>query len=120
MSYSTKDYKLTDNEQDFIQKFLYNNGCGAETPSELLGDNYSCQCIEDLREEMTDLSPNQIGGYLASLQEKGVLTLDERMGPICEVGASRMKRFQFEPDLYWANEDYLEQLDPDLDFRNCD
>lgn len=119
MSYSTKDYNLTDGEQDFIQKFLWANGCAAETPSELLEDNYSCQCVEDMREELTDLSHNQVGGYLASLQEKGVIYIEERMGPICESN-NTVKIMQFEPDLYWANEDYLAQLDPDLLFSDCD
>ena len=40
------NYKLNENEQFFMIRFLANNGCGAETPDSLLGDNYSCQSME--------------------------------------------------------------------------
>lgn len=101
--------KLTENEKDFLLNFLENNGCGAETPRELLDDNFSCQCIEDLRYIFPNLSNNQIGGYLTSLQEKGVIYLDERDGAVCE-SSNPIKKLNFEPDLYWVSNEFLEEI----------
>lgn len=69
LGYSNKNFSLTLNEEKFIKTFLSENGCGAQTPDDLLSDNFSCQCIEDLNGIMS-LTKNQIGGYLSSLQEK--------------------------------------------------
>jgi len=111
-NYTNNDYNLTDKEQGFIKIFLSENGCGAQTPSILLGDNFSCQCIEDLNELFSGLTKNQIGGFLSSLQEKGVLMLDKRDGPIF----TKKNMWTFEPDLYTAEEGYLQSLPGDLDF----
>jgi hypothetical protein len=108
---------LTTKEAEFIRLFLDNNGCCARTASELLEDNFSCQCIDDLRELMTDKSNNEIGGLLASLQEKGVIWVDERDGAVCE-SKNRAEQMMFEPDLYWADEDFLKNLDPHTEFLN--
>ena len=97
---------LTNREQEFVLKFLGATGCGAESCEELLEDNFSCQCVEDLEDVFPELSKNQIGGFLASLQEKGVLQLDERDGPICK---SKSAMMNFEPDLYWKNDSFLEE-----------
>ena len=110
--YSNKEYNLTKNEQVFIKTFLSENGCGAKTPEELLEDNFSCQCLEDLESTFSGLTRNQIGGYLSSLQEKGVLTFEKRQG----ARANNKNMYTFEPDLYWVDESYIETLDADLDF----
>lgn len=113
--YSNSEFELTENESIFIKVFLSNNGCGAETPEALLNDNFSCQCLEDLRELFSGLSNNEIGGYLSSLQEKSVIWLEERDGSICKSN-NRMARLTFEPDLYWVDDSYLESLKADVNF----
>lgn len=99
---------LTKREQEFILKFLKANGCNASTSEDLLEDNFSCQCLEDLEDVFPELSKNQIGGFLSSLQEKNVLWLDERDGSICK-SKSRIAMMNFEPDLYWVNDSFLEE-----------
>ena len=110
--YSTEDFKLTTGEQTFIKVFLSENSCGANTPEGLIDDNFSCQCLEDLEGQFSGLTRNQIGGYLSSLQEKGVLMFEERQGARC----TAKNMFTFEPDLYWVNDSYLASLAQDLDF----
>lgn len=95
-------FNLTNNEQKFINTHLKNNGCGAETAESLLADNYSCQSMEDYREIMTDLNDKQIGGYLSSLEEKGVIWRDDD-----NIGV---------PTLWWVSEAYLESLEPTAKF----
>lgn len=75
-------------------EFLKNNSCGAKNSRDLLRDNFSCKCIEDLREAMSKHTKNQIGGFLSSLQEKNVLVLEDRSG---------------ESDLYWVNDSWLKE-----------
>jgi len=99
-------YNLTTNELAFINTHLNNNGCGAETAESLLGDNYSCLSMEDYREIMPNLKDSQIGGYLSSLEDKGVLWRDDD-------GLSRGV-----PILWWADEDYLESLNPTENFSD--
>ncbi len=110
---TTTTYNLTENEQYFIIRFLANNGCGAETADSLLGDNYSCQSMEDFNELFENLSDQQIGGYLSSLEQKGVIWADEREGEMCMAGDSL-------PNLWWATEDYLEALNPNWSFTDAD
>jgi hypothetical protein len=93
---------LTERETEFITKFLAMNGCGATDAESLLDDNFSCQCLEDLNESM-DLTPNQIGGFLSSLQEKDVIWCEERP-----------KREG--PNRYWVNDSFLETLPEDFKF----
>lgn len=112
---SNSEFSLTEGEISFIHKFLSSNTCGAETPEDLINDNHSCQCIEDLYEHFPNLTHNQVGGYLSSLQEKNVLVLEDRDGPICK-SKNRVKQMQFEPDLYWVNEYYLKSLPSELRF----
>lgn len=112
INYSTTEFKLTENEQTFIKLFLANNGCGATTPEELIDDNYSCQCIEDLN-ECTNYTPSQIAGYLGSLTEKNVIWIEDRDGSVCK-SKSRVAQMNFEPDLYWVNESYLESLPKEM------
>jgi len=96
---------LTKREQEFVLKFLENNDCGASNSEDLLEDNYSCLSIEDLREVMT-LSSNQIGGFLSSLQEKGVLTLEDDRGYEFKPFTSEK---EYLPDLYWVNDSFLQE-----------
>jgi len=97
---------LTLKERNFILKFLNNNDCGASSSEELLDDNFSCQTIQDLRKIMPELSINQIGGFLSSLQDKGVLILEDDRG--YEVNPRTRKREKL-LDLYWVDEDFLEK-----------
>jgi len=113
-TYSTKSYNLTEKEASFIETFLSENGCGAKTPEELLDDNFSCQSLGDLS-ELYDLNKHEIAGLLSSLQNKGVLWLDDRDGPEY-TGSNRMKELSFEPDLYWVSDEYLEELDKEVEF----
>ena len=95
---------LTENETRFFKQFLALNGCGATSPKDLLEDNYSCQCIEEIF-DCTDYTHKEIGGYLSSLQTKNVLWLDERDGPYC-----KNNKWDFEPDLYWISDITLAEL----------
>lgn len=113
-SYSTEEFKLTEGEQEFISKMLRANGCFASNPDELLEDNFSCQTIEDFR-KITDLSKNQIAGYISSLNEKNVIAIEERDG-VSYTGPSKIIQMDFEPDLYWVTDDYLESLPAELKF----
>ena len=110
---TTTTYNLTENEQYFIIRFLANNGCGAENADHLLGDNYSCQSMEDFNELFDDLTDQQIGGYLSSLEQKGVIWADERIGEMCMAGDSL-------PNLWWASDYYLESLNPNWKFCLAD
>jgi hypothetical protein len=101
-------YNLTEKEQSFITEFLRNNGCGANTPQDLLADNFSCQSIEDLR-EVTGFTNHEIAGLISSLENKSVIWIEERDGAICKSN-SRVAQMNFEPDLYWVSEEYLESL----------
>ena len=102
--YSTKNYHLTKGEEKFIKTFLQNNDCGAKTPKHLLQDNFSCQSIESLNEIFEDLSSKQIAGFLSSLINKMVIYVEER------------EEDEGLPDLYWVNENYLAELDKDMEF----
>jgi hypothetical protein len=110
MSFSTNEYQLTEKESDFIQKFLANNGCCANTPEDLLADNFSCQTIEDM--EDFGYSKNQVAGLLSSLIKKQIIWVEDRDG----TKANKNNFMTFEPDLYWVNDNYLETLDPTLQF----
>lgn len=112
---ATNNTPLTENETRFIQEFLASNECGATTPSELIEDNFSCLCIEDLRKFDCVKSPKHLSGTLSSLLEKGVIWLDERDG-IEYKGNNRVKEMTFEPDLYWVSDAYLGELREDLNF----
>ena len=100
---TTTTYNLTENEQYFIIRFLANNGCGAENADHLL----------DFNELFEDLTDQQIGGYLSSLEQKGVIWADERIGEMCMAGDPL-------PNLWWATEDYLEALNPNWKFCLAD
>ena len=114
--YTNSEYPLTKNEALFIKTFLSENGCGAKTPKDLLADNFSCQCIEDLRDTHTGLSNDQIGGYISSLIEKGVLWLEVRDGAVCKYPIGTIQESIFAPNLYWVDDCYLETLDENLKF----
>ena len=100
--YSTPDTVLTEGEANFIQTFLANNDCGAKTPGDLIDDNFSCQCVEDLVEVM-GMTPYEVGGYLSSLEKKGVIWVEDERGATL-------------PDLWWASDAYIADLDPELSF----
>ena len=113
--FSNVEYQLTTKEENFIGRYLGLNNCGATSPEELLSDNYSCQCIEDLRDEFSDIGVHSMSGLLSSLIEKGVLYLDKRDGLECK-SKNPLVQYNFEPDLYWVNECYLETLAPEVTF----
>ncbi len=116
IGYSNSEFNLTENEAKFIKVFLNENGCGAETPLHLLEDNFSCQCIQDLRDVYTSLSNSQVGGYLSSLMEKGVIWVEERDGAVCKYPFGTIQESNFAPDLYWVGDYYLESIDPEIEF----
>jgi len=89
--------------------------CGAKTPEELIDDNFSCQCLEDLYSIFDYLNKHEITGLLSSLQTKGVINLEERSGPIYE-GTNKIESFNFEPDLYWCDTEYLKTLNNTINF----
>lgn len=106
-----EDYKLTKNEKTFLIEFLELNGCGAKTPGDLLMDNYSCQCLMDLDENIDVsalYSPRQVRGFLSSLTEKNVLMFEERQTYKGENDS--------EPHLWWAENSFLESLDANINF----
>lgn len=111
-NYSNENYTLTEKEQNFIQKFLENNGCCALTPEDLLSDNFSCQTIEDLR-DCTGFSKHQIAGLLSSLIEKQVIFVEDKRGFEYNPRGGKGEKL---PDLYWVDDNYLETLDPNLEF----
>lgn len=93
--------ELTANEKTFVYAFLAYNDCGAQTPESLLRDNHSCQCMENLEELFPMLNSKQIGGYLSSLIQKEVISLEERDD----------NPFERLPDLFWINDEFLEGMD---------
>jgi len=115
-------YELTENEMYFMIRFMANNECGANTPDYFLGDNYSCQDMDSLK-KLFDLNEQQIGGYLSSLQQKGVIWSDERIGEggrFVKKGRSVIFVEEDLPTLYWLTEDYLESLIPDWNFKRAE
>lgn len=100
--YTNDEYDLTVGEQLFVRQALIENGCGAETPDELIDDNMACMRVLDFRKAFPKLTKNQINGYIASLQVKGVLYFEKRM--------------PFDHDLYWVDNGYLKSLPRDLNF----
>jgi len=107
---------LTEKETIFIKTYLQSNECGAKTPSDLLADNYSCQTIQDIREMFIgDFTPKQISGLLSALEQKGIIWVDERDGR--NVPKSRFAAMNFEPDLFWVSETFLEELPADTKFE---
>lgn len=89
-------YDITDLEQQLITAFLEANGCGAETPKELLEDNFSCQSMQEINFLGRNLgwTKKKTAGVLSSLLVKGVIIFDEDPD---------------EPN-YWANVEYLETI----------
>jgi hypothetical protein len=85
---------LTLKESKFLAQFLSENGCLATNSSQLLEDNFSCQCVKDMMD--WKYSKNEIAGYISSLESKNVIMIETRSGR--------------EPDLYWVNDWYLEEL----------
>jgi len=101
--------ELTANETTFLNAFLDYNDCGAETPASLLNDNHSCQCMEDLQELFPMLNKKQIGGYLSSLIQKEVVSLEERDDYF----------HQKFPDLFWVNDEFLQEMDQEFNWEGC-
>ena len=106
---------LTEREQEFIKKYLMMNDCGAETASDLLADNYSCQTMEELICTFDDLSIKQISGFISSLQHKGVLYLDDNRGTDYDVFNKKASKL---PDLYWVSDSFLEVLPQEKNFKD--
>jgi len=92
-----KNIKLTQNEAKFLTTWLETNECGAENALDLIDDNFSCHTVESIMLE-TGMSFQQVGGFISSLESKGILWVEER----------RQERL---PDLYWIDVDFLELLD---------
>ncbi len=98
---------MTQKEERFIKEFLIDNGCGAGTVNELLEDNFSCQCVEDLKEAQ-GLNAQEIGGFISSLEKKDILWIEDRIG---------------DPDLFWVNDSFLEEISKeqgDIEFSRLD
>ena len=116
MSFLNKDYNLTEKEVEFIKTFLNKNDCGANTPGELLDDNYSCQTIQDIRNIFSEkFTSKQISGILSALEQKGIIWLEERDGR--DEPKSLKKSWNFEPDLFWVSEEFLKELPADIKFE---
>jgi len=103
--------RLTKKELNLFKVFIK----GYKNPEECLMDNFTCQCVEGFR-DITGLSNNVIGGILSSLQDKGIIYLEERDGTICK-SKNKIQQMNFEPDLYWVSDEFLESLNPELDFE---
>lgn len=101
-NYNSSEINLTQKEMTFMMMFLSNNGCGAQTPGELLEDNFSCQTFEDLVDMFPNWSKPTIKGILGSLVNKNVIMIEDDRN--------------MDPDLYWATDHYLKQLNPELKF----
>ena len=86
-------YNLTAKEQKFVTTFLIENECGCQTPEGMLQDNMSCQSLEDIME--WGYSRHEAGGFVSSLEDKGVLSREEREG---------------DTTLWWATDEYLETI----------
>lgn len=94
---------------------IANQGCGAKTVEDLLGDNYSWATHEDLV-EATPYNKNQISGILGSLQRKGILGKeDKRKETNLKTGRDTKL-----PDLYWLPEEYLNLLDPKVTIADAE
>jgi DNA-binding MarR family transcriptional regulator len=93
-------YNLTTLETILINAQLQENGCGAETAEDLLGDNFSCASMNDFRDN-TKLTSQTIGGGLSSLEKKGVIHRDDD---------------QEDNILWWVTEDYLMSMNPTQKF----
>lgn len=94
--------KLTEKENSFLMQFLEANDCGANTPNDLLLDNHSCHSMENLTDIMQE-TPQEIRGYISSLEEKGIMTIED----------DRAKGFpsgEKLADLYWVNDSFLEEM----------
>lgn len=112
-------YDLTENEMYFMIRFMANNDCGADTPDYFLVDNYSCQDMESLT-NLFDLNEQQIGGYLSSLEQKGCIWKDERIGEggkFVKKGKNVFLVREDLPTLWWLSTDYLESLNPNWNFE---
>jgi hypothetical protein len=97
------NFKLNTMESMFINahlKHLIENG--AETAEELLDDNYSWASMQDYFELFETFTKQTIGGYLSSLEQKGVLCRDEDD----DRGLT----------LWFITEDYLESMNPTQKF----
>ncbi|CAA6807071.1 MAG: Unknown protein [uncultured Sulfurovum sp.] len=97
--------KLTNKEESFLKSFLEENDCGASTANDFLCDNFSCQNVEDLVEKL-DVSAQVIGGFISSLEQKTIISIEERNNDC---------------DLFWIEESFLEAIKDsgqgDVDFR---
>jgi len=110
-------YQLTTKEKLFMIRFLSANECGANTPDDLLGDNYSCLAYEDIQNFNRHLNDNQIGGFLSSLEQKGCI-YRENDNP--DLSAKEKEMYGFPPILWWASTDYLESLHGEWSFTDAD
>lgn len=88
---------LTAKEASFIREFLRDNGCGAGTPNDLISDNFSCNCVEDLCDSQ-NLNAQEVGGLISALDKKCILWVEER---------------DRDCDLYWVADWWLEALATD-------
>lgn len=105
---------LTEKESIFLTKFLANNACCADTPSQLLGDNFSCQTTKDLIN--LGYSKNEVAGFISSLESKNVLMIENDRGFEDDHIVIKGVKQKLLPDLYWVTDSYLEQLESDWDF----
>jgi hypothetical protein len=64
---------LTKNEQNFVNTFAKENWTGCETWSDLTHDNGTTWVLPKVFSFFPNLTESQVGGYLSSLEKKGVM-----------------------------------------------
>jgi hypothetical protein len=103
--------ELTRKEQIFVKHFLTDNGCLAEDAESLLCDNFSCQCIEDLRNAFPEMNKHERAGILGSLVKEGIIWIED------DRGYDHFERKNL-PDLFWVNNYFLETLPQNKPFKD--
>ena len=98
-----KNYEeLTEKQKEVIKYFLMENTSMSKKASSLLKDNMTCQTMPWLVKGL-GISANILRGVIGSLLNEGILLFDEDDG---------------DGNMYWVNDDFLEILDPDKEFKN--
>ena len=96
------DFNLTEKEISFVKRHFELIGNGAETPEELIDNNYSYATPKEFVNETRNKF--QVAGLISSLESKGVIVLDE--------GALDTE------DCYYISYGFLEALPREESFEN--